>query len=299
MKKPKKNTVLTQHQIFNFYKEGLIPGPLETEEEFRVRAQFCLDFRNEWETVNEKLFPSCVERSMESFDSKKFLMESHQLTQKLYGIAPTWVPLFFSNYKLAPWHGGCAWFFNKDEESPTTAFIQLRAAFSAKQRYLGIYERNELITHEMAHIGRILFEEPKFEEILAFQSSSSNLRRYLGPVVQSSKESSIFISVLALALFINLAIPSMVAIIAVNFLPLALLFYGFGRLVYRQKSFSDCLKKLTSLLNDREKAHHLIYCLTDQEILDFAKWSPEQIHEYRNKQAKIEFRWQFLSGIFN
>ena len=119
--------------------------------------------------------------------------------RRIYGFAPHWVPLFFSNYQLAPWHGGCAWIFQLNDNTPYAAFLQLRSAFRTQKRYLGMYERTELIAHEMAHIGRMMFEEPEFEEIIAFQSSTNRFRRFFGPLFRSSKESMLFVIVLGLS----------------------------------------------------------------------------------------------------
>lgn len=48
----------------------------------------------------------------------------------------------------------------------------------------------------------MMYEEPKFEEILAFDSSTSVFRRFFGPIVKSSYESSIFILILFLLFYL-------------------------------------------------------------------------------------------------
>ena len=91
------------------------------------------------------------------------LDEASFKTKELYGIQPTWTPLFFNNYQLAPWHGGCAWIFQLTENAPTAALLQLRAPFRHQPTYLNLYRRDELIAHELSHVGRMMYQEPQFE----------------------------------------------------------------------------------------------------------------------------------------
>ena len=85
---------------------------------------------------------------------------------------------------------------NSTKKSPVAALIQLRSRFRTHQRYSGIYERDELIAHELAHVGRMMFEEPVFEELLAYRTAKSPLRRWLGPLISSSKETLLFVVVI-------------------------------------------------------------------------------------------------------
>ena len=94
--------------------------------------------------------------------------------------------MIFSNERLAPWHGGCAWIFQFAEGLPTAALIQLRQVFSRQPTFLGIYHRDELLTHELVHVGRMKFEEPRFEELFAYETSTSAFRRWFGPLIQAS-----------------------------------------------------------------------------------------------------------------
>ena len=56
----------------------------------------------------------------------------------------------------------------------------------------------EILAHEEVHILRAAFTEPQFEELLAYQTSSSPLRRFLGPLFQAPWESYAFLLLCAL-----------------------------------------------------------------------------------------------------
>jgi hypothetical protein len=270
---------------------GLFPGVEEAEASYNQRVEFCLNLRQYLQKNIESLpFEEHVEIDIEN---QNFLEEVFPLTKVLYGIEPTWVPLFFSNYQLAPWHGGCAWIFQLDEQLPTAAFLQLRAHFRTSKTYLGLYQRNELIAHELAHAGRMVYQEPNFEEIFAYQSSSSPLRKWLGPIVQSSKESLIFILLIGLMVMADFAL----AVWWVMFIPLGVIMLALVRLARLHLSYRQCLKRLEEIY-DPQTARHLLYRLTDSEIQQFAQLSTTKVCMMMDAAKQTSFRWRFLSKIY-
>lgn len=277
---------------------GLIPGPDETEAALAERAAFCQNLEQHLvQKVGAELPFDLKDQSF-----KVLLEEVFPLTEELYGISPQWVPLFFSNHHLAPWHGGCAWIFQLDEESPTSAFLQLRARFRTSDSFLGIYHRKELIAHELAHVGRMLYQEPQFEEFFAYQSSQSKWRRWLGPIVQSSRESLFFILLLAIVImadFATLSLGPNMAMLAwwIKLVPVVVVFLGLGRLFLRHRQIKKCLLKLKTLF-DTATAHHLLYRLRDHEIKQFSKNTPSQIKNFIEESSNNSFRWQFLKNIY-
>lgn len=280
--------------------QGFIPGKEETEEEFYKRVNFC---RN----LNKELVSNVgVELPFNVSDqaSQDIKHEAFTCTEHFYGITPDWTPIFFSNYRLSPWHGGCAWIFQLNAQTPTAAFLQLRSAFRHKNWYLGIYKRRELIAHELSHVGRMLYDEPQFEEILAYRTADSKWRRYLGPLVQSSRESIVFTVILGIILIADIALLSvhnpLMHTIALWLPSIAVLLvlFALARLIYRQSIFKKCLKKLRKIFNHKHEADHVIYRLTDREIRLFAKASSEKIKEYILKEKDKSFRWKFLSDNY-
>jgi hypothetical protein len=272
-------------------RKGLYPGPHETEEDWRLRVQFCLSLkknRREWED-----FPF----SSDAMDETGIaLEEGMQVAKNLFNISPEWVPVIFSNDKLAPWHGGCAWIFQQAEGAPTAALMQLRSSLRTHDHYLQIYQRKELVAHELVHAGRMMFDEPQYEEILAYRTSALPLRRWLGPLIQSAWEGYLFVGVAALTALIQAGLLlydapfTWFSFIGLFVIVLAALL----RLAWRQNRYSQCLKKLQQL----QAGEPLMVRLTDFEINHFASSSIEGIGAYWENEAKRSFRGKFLSALY-
>ncbi len=283
--------ILTDISLLELNSQGIIPGPNETEEAFCKRAEYCLSLR---EQIGEKLKGELPFIENER-PSDEFLQPALSETNQLFGSSPAWVPLFFSNYRLAPWHGGCAWIFQQSEETPTSAFLQLRRAFASSETYLGLYSRKELIAHELCHVGRMCFEEPRFEEILAYRTSPSLFRRWLGAIAQSSWETTAFFLILCLILAVDFfAVP----MLWLKLLPLILVLAALFRLTKRQSEFSSCLARLEELLHDKSRALALIYRLTDREIVSFSKMAPDAIKATLEEKKGSTLRWRLIERAY-
>lgn len=274
---------------------GLIPGPDEMEEEFLNRAQYCLNLNSDLTSQIKEGIPFTAD-----LEASRFLQEAYPKTEKFFDMAPDWIPLFFSNYHLAPWHGGCAWIFQATEDSPPGALFQLRQAFRSQSKYLHLYNREDLIAHELAHVGRMTFQEPIFEEMLAYQTSSSSFQRWFGPIVQSSRESLMFVVVLALVFLVDFIFivngqyQAYASMMWLKLIPLGLIGYALLRLWRKHRVFNRCLDQLKKVLIDPTKSYGLMYRLKDQEIIDFASMNPEEIAKYAKEQNQTSLRWNVL-----
>lgn len=287
--------------LLKFNQLGLIPGPDENEEQFLQRAQYCLKLK-------EQLVPRLKENlpmMQADFDSScLFLKEAYPKTKKLFDIVPDWIPVFFSNYRLAPWHGGCAWIFQSTEDSPTGAFFQLRNAFRTQERYLHLYDRKDLIAHELAHVGRMTFQEPVFEEMLAYQTSSSGFQRLFGPIVQSSRESSFFVLVLIFVFLIDFFLvvngqeQMYSSVMWLKIIPLGLIAYALQRLFWKHRQLKRCLNQLQMAIQDKDKSSAMIYRLQDHEIKSFALMTPKEIFEYAKQNSQLSLRWHISFAAY-
>jgi len=272
---------------------GLIPGPSEAKEEFLLRVEYCLNLHSNW--------PDLIPSDDQIITIGEFSSHCLKKTKELFDISPKWIPLFFSNYQLMAWHGGAAWIFQKDEESPTSAFFQLRRVFQKNQKYLRIYDRSELIAHEVSHVGRMMFEEPKFEELIAYRTSNSIFRRFFGSIVQSSKESMIFVSLLFMTLSLDFYFISFryeeafQSALMLKLIPVGLFLYGCIRLWNRQRTFSKALDNLKAICRFKEHAEAVIYRLTDQEIGLFSKLSKKQIAAYIHENKSKSLRMHLIA----
>jgi hypothetical protein len=275
---------LTDERLLDLNRRGLIPGPLEEEDAFEKRAEYCLHL------------PEHLELPIQTDVLEKPNIE----LQYFYDVVVDWIPVIFSNERLAPWHGGCAWIFQFAENTPTAAMIQLRQVFGKQPRYLGIYDRDELLTHELVHVGRMKFEERRFEEMLAYETSTSAFRRWFGPLIQSSWESVLFVMVLAAILVFDIFLVAVghhdgYEIAAMlKLIPLAMLLMALIRLAVKRRQYGKCLARLESCLQSGHSARAVAYRLTDKEIVAFGSLSDEKVREYARLQSKEELRWKTI-----
>lgn len=278
--------LMDKENLHHFHQLGLIPGPSEDEKTFEERAQFCLHLKM---MIDEALLPKDRIGAPDAI-----LREGIADVEKEFGIAPNWVPLFFSNQGLMPWHGGSALIFQLQENGPLGVIMQLRKAFYTKTRYLGMYNRSELIAHELVHAARMAFDEPKYEELLAYKTSSGGLSKWLGPIIQSAFESRLFIYLLATILLLDLYLvftgewEGYFSLMPLKVIPLALCAWAGLRLWKRKRTLNETEKNLSSLWG-AEKARQALLFLTDEEIEWCATWNPDVIDNYFKANTSPRF----------
>lgn len=262
-----------------------VPGPKEQEVEYQKRIEYCLQLKSDFPEI--------------SFSSEKIVLDPGlQKTKSLYDISPDWVPLFYCNKGLSLWHGGAAWIFQKEKGSPLGALLQLRKSFSRHSTYL-FYNRDEIIAHELCHIGRMAFDEKKYEELLAYRTSDKFFPRYFGPILQSVGESRLFIIVLLTILILDLSflffgsLEIYFQMFYLKIIPLFLIFLGIFRLWKRHKTLKKTEEKLKEVW---EKPLFVLYRLTDQEIEQFSRLTAEQIREYADEETSL--RWHTIKTAY-
>lgn len=220
------------------FERGLIPGPGEDERTFLERVTQLTVQPNQGTSVQE----------------------AYLITRRLFGFSVDWVPIFYSNERLPFWEGAATWIGQRPS-------IQLRENFK-KGRYLG-YRCEEVLAHEAVHAARVAFEEPRFEEVLAYRTSKSRLRRWIGPLFRKSWESIAFMSSLIPAFF------------GYFWIPLGVLGWLSLRLAWAQWTLQRCLKKLPL---------SLIVCLTDAEIQKFSSLPLADIQAYFQNDQTLRGR---------
>ena len=158
---------------------GLFPGPRETAEEFRERLLYQqqafaeLD-RELAERGEAEAFEGVVVRA-DCRIPDEIVEEAAECTRSLYGFSGRHVPGFFLSQGVGPLWGGCA---IGDTESGLTVFL-IRSSFRARRRWF-VYDRRELLAHELCHAARQCLGDLPLEGYFAYQTSPSRLRRYLG-----------------------------------------------------------------------------------------------------------------------
>ncbi len=148
---------------------------------------------------------------------------------EVWGFSIDWVPLQFSSKKLYFWEGAVFW---------DTPMIQIHPKLQTKKLFGN--SLTEILHHESIHAARETFDEPFFEEVLAYRTSPYAWKRFLGPIFQRVWEFPLF----ALACFV---FPLLFPIVVFFVL----------RLFYKQ-----------ALLNRLSRKYPLavLLCLTDKEI---------------------------------
>ncbi len=259
---------MENQKMIEFGNDGFIPGPFEDETIFLERVRYCRQLRKElgFEEV-----------------SLEILNDAFNTTRSLFGISPSWIPVSFSNVQLPFWVGGCAWIFQQTEQSPVGAFIQLRRALKNSSSYL-FYRRKELLAHELAHVGRMAFEEPKYEEVIAYRSSPTQFRKFLGPLFSGSSDMMMFMILAVFIFLVDIGAlwwggwASYVSVFPLKLLPIAWLAWMLGMLFVKQLRFSPrwklikaeklCVSKIFWLLSQSLLTSLRICYLGDLKLTD-------------------------------
>ncbi|EQM63050.1 hypothetical protein H359_0031 [Chlamydia ibidis 10-1398/6] len=153
----------TEDDLIQLNRAGIIAGPEELKLSFFLRVEEILNNAPEY----PEIFP--------------------QRLRDLFDIYPDHLTVLYSNEGMDVWEGGCTWILNNH------VTVQLRKQLHKAARWLGIYSKEEILAHEAVHAARMKFYEPMFEELLAYQTSSSVIRRFLGPLFRSPGENYSFL----------------------------------------------------------------------------------------------------------
>lgn len=171
--------------------KGLLLGPSESLTDYAGRLR-CL--RQNIRRMDDELREAgtfTVEGVTVQADSRipdALFAEACDDTEKLYACRVDWVPGFFINPRFSLLFGGCAFYFHPD----FFALFIIRRVFARQARWL-IYSRRELLAHELCHVARIAFASQRYEEMLAYQTSTSPFRRVAGSIFRSQAEAFWFL----------------------------------------------------------------------------------------------------------
>jgi hypothetical protein len=248
---------MTDDDLLALDKCGFIPGRGESEEDFLAR----------------------VAETKKNFQAGSWLPESHwnwvrELLSELFDVKPLYICAFYSNRNLTPWQGAASWIRGRTLDS-----IQLRSALK-KGSYLGLYSRDEILAHEAAHAARAGFDEARFEEYFAYMSSTKKWRRVLGPIIRRPWEIWPFFLLCMGGVFFK----------ECYFGALFWMLLGFIRLIKGHAVLRRAADQILKEVQDPKKVRAILFRLTDQEILQFAKGV--NIQEYASIQTCL--RWRVL-----
>ena len=161
---------------------GIFPAADESEENFRTRLLKEYEFNKSVNSANEKILLWQSDDGKDKLEvrekdrvDKELFEPAWEQTRRLYGFAVDYVQGFYLFDKVGLLWGGCSLY---DDETQMKVFL-LRPAFRNKKRFL-IYNRTELIAHELCHCARQVLHDHDIEEYFAYQTAGSPLRRYIG-----------------------------------------------------------------------------------------------------------------------
>jgi len=172
---------------------GLLFAPGETLAEYLARLARLETALGELEAdlANAGRSRLCPELPLRREDRipAEIMAEAGAATDRHYAFRIDWVPGFFLSRSLGLLWGGCAISF--PEDGGLSLFL-IRSAFARHHRWL-IYQREELLAHELCHAARMPLADRIHEEWFAYRLSPSRLRRYLGNCFQSAADALVFL----------------------------------------------------------------------------------------------------------
>lgn len=252
----------TKEQLINLSERGLIASPHESKEDFFERISSAIPQVQEHNSSN---------------------------LQRIYGMSPDWVKVFYSDKNLRLWEGACTW------EEEKTITIQLRKNLINKKKIWGFYSKEELLHHEMVHAIRNPLHSMIFEELLAYQTSANVFRRSLGPIIRSPNESLFYVCTWILILFL-FAWPwvQLIAIIC----NIGLISYGIFRLLTVRKQFYRAKKNIKNMLGDMRDVLPFMIHLTDEEIIQCASIESSEIKTFFSEKEDINLHYTQICARF-
>lgn len=261
---------LSNEELISLSQKGFWPGPDETEFHFLRRVKL---------TKKERLPGKAEEEA---------LRKTNALTKSLFGFSCDEIPFVFEDKGLSFWEGGALWI--EEEQGTSLPHVQLKRKLQ-KGSYL-MYKLEEVLSHEMLHAARIAYNEPRFEEILAYKTSKHPLRRYLGPMFRTSKEAGFFLLLLLAGLFLEmLSATGKIALTAPWMaFPFFWLCFLYARTRISHRTFEKTQRKIQGVLGKSSNSLAVMARLTDQEIKVFSKASPEQIKQTFKEGKEKELR---------
>jgi hypothetical protein len=277
--------MISDEKLIDLSRRGFFPGPDEKEEEFLSRVSF-------WKQSNK------IEEGKERI-SETDLKEAHQITEDLFDFSCCDVPCLYDDEKLSLWQGAVLWAY-QDEEGRERPVVQLRKRFK-KGRFLG-YSRKEVLSHELVHAARFKFDDPYFEEMFAYRTSSRKFHAVFGPLFQSHWEPFVLVASLFLACFGFLigidsdAWPFFTKLIYIPFVILGLFLLRLGLL---HLLLMICTEKISRIMNQSKRALAFMIRLTDKEIFKFSIHPKKSIILYfqEKQHQSLRIRAIYLSYL--
>lgn len=275
---------------------GIIVGPGETIDDFKKRittaSKTLTEIEKELVDNGEyELYKGMVIKNDLRIPTK-FLDQECDITQKKYKFSINWVPGFFLSKSLGFLWGGCSISFPVEQFS---VFL-IRKSFKEKKKWL-IYDRSELLSHEICHVARAPINDNPYEEHFAYAVSNSKLRQQIGNCFQSQIDALIFIGpvfMLLAAQFYQIFSNTMFSLIPFWLFAASSPSYLLIKNYYLRGKFNKAFKKLQSA--GYEDADAILFRCNKSEIFEIA--STNTLNVYIDKKIDSELRWKVIANRF-
>ena len=214
-------------------------------------------------------------------------------TKRLYRFEIDWVPGFFIDPSFSLLFGGCAFCSYPDF---FTMFI-IRRSFKTQEKWL-IYNRDELLAHELCHVARIALLSEEFEETFAYQTASSSFRKLIGGIFRKQTDSFLFLGVTFVLLFAQIIRTQWLHTIPIwPFWSLVGLVFAWLLLRHTAhcRRLEVAKRHITALFGEENALPVLVRC-TDEELHRFAAKSSNDLKTWILEQNSL--RWQIIRKRF-
>jgi hypothetical protein len=114
--------------------------------------------------------------------------EAGDITERLFRFRIDWVPGFYIDPRCAWLFGGCAFSFFPE----FFALFIIRRSFATQARWF-LYNRRELLAHELTHVARFALFHEQFEERFAYLTAESAFRRASGGIFRAPRDSFVLL----------------------------------------------------------------------------------------------------------
>lgn len=280
------------------FRLGFMPGRDESRENFHQRVHSCLTWSKGLDQQDLILPEYKVALQQASRIPKEHLYQDAAIIRQLYGACPDWVPAFLDDRQLPLLTAGMAVQLLDPPSQQVMTWFQLKPVFRLRSKWL-IYSRQEIISHEMCHVCRFPLQSQRYEESLAYKTSTSSFRRKIGGALLSSFDSKILLlSLLSWVMvdmfsIFNFHIPLALSMFMRLFFPL-LIILGLCRNFRIQKELKLAENRLKDLFGD--SASSVLFCLDDEQISQCSKLSTEALA--RTLDPTFSWQFQFLEACF-
>lgn len=278
--------------------EGFICGASEDatafSERLRAFSRNCAALESALESTRKYDCEGIVVTPQDRIDARRFAAIAPR-TQALYGFAIDWVPGFYVDPSFSFLFGGCAYCQYPDF---FTMFI-IRRSFKRKARWL-IYDRDELLSHELCHVAHIGLESRLYEETFAYRTSASAFRRLIGGMFCCQTDSFMFLGAAFLLLLAQVIRTFCWAALPLSpfWLILVAVFAWLGIRHYR--SISRLNRALHALeLEFGDNAWNVLFRCTDEEIIQLAKITEAtDVGQWLGMHQENTLRWKIIMRRF-